>query len=227
MTEIINYDKPVKNLIDKMNDTNWVTHNKVRKTSVTLHASGGNLTHEGILNAWRSRGVSMQFAVNGQGLVAQYIVVDEVAWALMDNIVGNQTSIQIEMANQTLAPKWEFSDPTLKATARLVGWLFVYVIDDHPSRDNVLRHDYWSPVRCPGPHMDEVFDVFVEEVQGWYIFFRNQQKEPTTLTVNTFTPESVEIIKNIQLALGVDVNGRWDHNTDQAVLEFRRKHLRR
>jgi N-acetyl-anhydromuramyl-L-alanine amidase AmpD len=227
VTGTIHYDSEIIDLIDEVDRTGKVTHKQNVKKSVTLHGNAGNLTHEGAISAWRSRGISMHFDIDVVGALAQGVIVNEYAWAVGNN-VGNEESIHIDMANRTLAPHWEFSDATLRAAARLIGWLFVYVIDEHPSRDNILTHDHWLPsAHCPGPFIEAIFDEFLTEVQGWYENFRSEQKTPATFDVRTETPDDVEQIKSIQKIFGIDLTGEWDSDTDQAVLEFRRKHLRR
>lgn len=226
MANSIGYD-PIIDLISKVNDSGHVTHKKFKKKSVTLHGNEANLTHEGALSAWRSRGISMHFDVDILGRIAQGVVANEYAWAVGDN-VGNEESIHIDMANKTLAPKWEFSESTMRSTTRLIGWLFAYIIDDHPSRNNVLTHDHWSDINCPGPYFESIFDSFLTEAQGWYESFRYDQKTPTPkFNVRTDTPEDVKQITAIQEILGIDSTGEWNSETDQAILEFRRKHLRR
>lgn len=226
MVETIKYDLPIRNLIEDVNAAGHVTHKKCKKTSVTLHGNGANLTLEGAVSTWRSRGVSAQFDIDISGNIAQGVVVDEYSWSVGPH-VGNETSIHIDLANRTGSPRFEFTEVTLRAAARLIGWLFVHVIDDHPSRDNVLMHDYWSRVNCPGPFLVSIFDEFLGEIQGWYENYRAEQRVPVTFDQRTETTEVVEQINGIQKLLGIDVTGEWDVETDQAMLEFRRKHLRR
>ena len=87
MTATINYDQPVKNLIDELSATGHVTHTAYRKDSVTFHHNAGRLSHEGILNVWKTRPASAHFNVDGKGTVAQFVKPNEYAWA-----TGNRTA---------------------------------------------------------------------------------------------------------------------------------------
>jgi hypothetical protein len=127
MTATINYDRPVKNLIDQLSATGHVTHTKYKKKSVTFHHNGGRLSHEGVLSVWKTRPASAHFDSDAFGRLAQYVEVHEYAWAVA-NTRGNQETISIEMCNSTLGPNWEVADPTWQEAARLAGWLFVHVI---------------------------------------------------------------------------------------------------
>jgi len=121
VTATIAYDKPVKNLIDQLSATGHVTHTKFKKKSVTLHHNAGRLSHEGVLKVWQTRPASAHFDVDAKGAVAQYVAVNEYAWAA-GNLKGNQESIHIENANATLAPGWSVADATWQSSARLAGW---------------------------------------------------------------------------------------------------------
>lgn len=215
----IRYDTKVQDFISALNLTENVTHNSYKKTSVTFHGTG-DFSHEYVLDEWASRKISMHFMVDVAGEIAQYVKADEYAWAV-GNHRGNEESIHIELA----LVSGKVSDTTLKSAARLAGWLFVHVIDDHPARDTVFTHEHWSQVACLGSF--DVYNLFLEEIQGWYIYFRNQQKAPTTFEVVDLSKETIEQIKKIQDIFGMDQTGAWDADMDRIVLEFRRKCLRR
>lgn len=163
----ISYDLPVKDLISGLDATGHVTHTKHRKTMVTLHHNGGVLSHEGVLNVWRDRPASAHFDVDSAGAVAQYVRVDEYAWACGDTL-GNQTSISIEMCNQTGPPNWAVGDATWKSAARLAGWLFAHVIGTRPTSSNLVRHKYWSATDCAGPFIDQVYGQILQLSQQTY-----------------------------------------------------------
>lgn len=170
MTVTIAYDKPVKNLIDELSATGHVTHTAYRKTSVTLHHNGGRLSHEGVLNVWKTRLASAHFDVDSSGAVAQFVKVNEYAWAVGDR-AGNQSTISIEMANATLSPGWTVADATWKGAARLAGWLFFKVIGQRPSKSNLFYHKHWSSTDCAGPYMDKIYDKVLSEAQRAYDSF--------------------------------------------------------
>jgi len=111
VTPTIAYDRTVSNFIDQLSATGHVTHRAYRKTSVTLHHNAARLSHQGVLNVWRTRPASAHFDVDAAGAVAQYVKVNEYAWAV-GNTAGNQSTISIEMANATLAPGWTVTDAT-------------------------------------------------------------------------------------------------------------------
>lgn len=163
----INYDRPVKDLIAGLDATGHVTHSSYRKTMVTLHHNGGILSHEDVLNVWRVRPASAHFDVDSSGAVAQYVRVNDYAWACGD-FLGNQTSISIEMCNKSSAPRWEVGEATWKAAARLAGWLFARVIGTRPTSNTLVRHKYWSATDCAGPFIDQVYPQMLLIAQSTY-----------------------------------------------------------
>ena len=173
----IAYDKPVADFVARLSATGHVTHKAYRKTSVTLHHNGGRLSHQGVLNVWKSRPASAHFDVDASGAVAQYVKVNEYAWAT-GNTSGNQTSISVEMANATVAPSWVVSDTTWKSAARLAGWLFAKVIGVRPSSSNFFYHHHWSSTACAGPYMDKIPGSVLAEAQRAYDTFKASPRVP-------------------------------------------------
>lgn len=171
MTATIAYDRTVSNLIDELSATGHVTHRAYKKKSVTLHHNAGRLSHQGVLNVWKTRPASAHFDVDGAGAVAQYVKVNEYAWAAGDT-KGNQESIHIEMANSELAPTWEVADATWKNAARLTGWLHYKVIGARPTKSTVFYHSHWSATACAGPYMDKIYNKVVAEAQKAYDSFK-------------------------------------------------------
>lgn len=163
----ISYDRPVADYISALSATGHVTHASYKKTSVTLHHNGGINTFDDVLNTWRTRQASAHFDVDGHGNVAQFVKVDEYAWAV-GNTEGNEFSISIEMCDATLGPEWMVSDVTWKAAARLAAWLFAHVIGEAPSSANFFPHHYWSSTDCPGPYIGSLWNVILMEVQNQY-----------------------------------------------------------
>jgi hypothetical protein len=172
----IAYDKPVTDFIAALSATGHVTHTKYKKTSVTFHHNGGNLTHAGVLSVWKTRPASAHFDVDVHGRVAQYVQVQEYAWAV-GNRGGNESSISIEMADKTFAPHWEVDEVTWQEAARLAGWLFAHVIKDTPTKNNVHYHHEWSSTECPGPYMDSIRSQVLAEVQKWYAHFTESETD--------------------------------------------------
>jgi hypothetical protein len=161
----ISYDQPIEDLIDALSATGHVTHESFKKTSVTIHHNGGiNNSHEDVLNTWKTREASAHFDVDVNGAVAQYVKVDEYAWAT-GNTQGNESSISIEMSD---APNWVIADPTWKAAARLAAWLFVHVIGERPSSSNVFPHQHWVATDCPGSWVMSNFPTIIGEMQKQY-----------------------------------------------------------
>lgn len=171
-TATIPYDCPVANFIDELSTTGHVTHTSYRKTSVTLHHNAGRLSHQGVLDVWKVRPASAHFDVDAAGAVAQYVKVNEYAWAV-GNTVGNQSSISIEMANATLAPNWTVGEATWRNGARLAGWLFAEVIGERPSRSNLFYHHHWRSTVCAGPYMDQIYDGVLAATQVAYDHFKD------------------------------------------------------
>jgi hypothetical protein len=171
-TATIPYDHPVADFIDALSATGHVTHKSYMKTSVTLHHNAGRLSHQGMLDLWKVRPASAHFDVDAAGAVAQYVKVNEYAWAVR-NTTGNQRSISIEMANATLAPNWTVGEATWKNATRLAGWLFAEVIGERPSNSNLFYHHHWSSTICAGPHMDRIYDEVLAAVQVAYDRFND------------------------------------------------------
>ncbi|MFJ7074503.1 N-acetylmuramoyl-L-alanine amidase [Streptomyces sp. NPDC098781] len=173
----IPYDRPVVDFIDQLSATGHVTHTSYTKTSVTLHHNAGRLSHQGVLDVWKVRPASAHFDVDADGAVAQYVKVNEYAWAV-GNTVGNQSSISIEMANETLDPNWRVGQATWKNAARLAGWLFAKVIGERPSGSNLFYHHHWSSTLCAGPSMDRIYDEVLAAAQVAYDHFENADPTP-------------------------------------------------
>jgi hypothetical protein len=170
MTATIAYDRPIANYIDALSKTGHVTHVKYKKTSITFHHNGGRLSLAGILEVWKTRPASAHFQSDIAGRIGQYVDVNEYAWAT-GNTQGNISSISIEMANKTTAPKWEVDPATWRSAARLAAWLFVHVIKVAPTRNNVFVHHHWKSTDCAGPYIDRIFKDLLAEVQAWYKIF--------------------------------------------------------
>lgn len=170
----INYDLPVKDLIAGLDATGHVTHTSYKKTSVTIHHNGGRLSHEGVLEVWKTRPASAHFDADSKGAIAQYVRVHEYAWAT-GNTTGNIGSVSVEMCDLTLAPDWVVAEGTWKAAARLAGWLFVHVIEGapRPSSANLHYHHFWKSTDCAGPYMDKVYSQLLAETQRWYDHFKS------------------------------------------------------
>jgi len=163
----INYDLPVKDLIAGLDATGHVTHTQHRKTHVTLHHNGGILSHEGVLSVWQTRPASAHFDVDRPGAVAQYVRVNEYAWATGDT-EGNQRSISIEMSNETGGPNWSVAEATWKSAGRLAGWLFARVIGTRPTEDTLVVHKYWNATDCAGPYIDRVYSQILTIARQTY-----------------------------------------------------------
>lgn len=206
MTATIKYDRTVSNFIDQLSATGHVTHTAYKKTSVTLHHNGGRLSHQGVLNVWKTRPASAHFDVDSSGAVAQYVKVNEYAWAV-GNGEGNRTSISIEMANATLAPGWTVADSTWKGAARLAGWLFFKVIGARPTKSNFFYHHHWSATACAGPYMDKIYAKVLKAAQESYDSFKTEPKPSTPST--PAKKSNVEIAKEV-------IAGKWDNDPTRA-----------
>lgn len=201
----IDYDQPVEDFVDRLSATGHVTHESFTKKSVTIHHNGGNLTHNGILTTWTTRRASAHFDVDSKGKVAQYVKVDEYAWAV-GSTLGNETSISIEMANSTFAPNWEVSETTWKAAARLAAWLFVHEIKARPNASNFLPHRHWSSTDCPGPYIVKNFNAVLVEAQVQYDEFMKGKP------AHTPPPPSKKTV--VEIAHEV-IAGKWGNGPDR------------
>jgi len=166
----IAYDRPVKDLIAGLSATGHVNHQSYTKTMVTIHHNAGVLSHEDVLNAWKTREASAHFDVDRVGGVAQYVDVNEYAWAC-GNTVGNQTSISIEMSNSATGGNWPVAETTWHEAARLAGWLFAHVIGTRPNSSNLVPHHHWYATSCAGPYVDSVFGQLISLAQQAYDSF--------------------------------------------------------
>lgn len=206
MTNTIPYDQHVTNLIDELSATGHVSHRSYTKKSVTFHHNGGKLSHQGVLAVWKYRPASAHFDSDAKGAIAQYVKVNEYAWAVA-NTRGNQETISIEMCNATLSPHWEVAEVTWRSAARLAGWLFAHVIKARPTKDNVFFHHHWYQTSCAGPYMDSVYNQLLKAVQDAYHHF--------TATV---VPQSLQ---GFQSLLEVPTTGKWDEVTEHRALLMR------
>lgn len=163
----IAYDRPVKDLIAGLDATGHVTHAAYRKTSVTFHHNGGRLSHEGCLEVWKTRPASAHFDVDGVGDIAQYVRLNEYAWAC-GNTEGNKSSVHIELANATLAPDYVVADATWQSGARLAGWIFARAFGFAPTRESIHVHHDWKSTVCAGPFIDRIREQLFQAVLAAY-----------------------------------------------------------
>lgn len=182
----ISYDKTVEDFVARLSATGHVTHSSHKKTSVTLHHNGGvNLTHQDILNIWKTREASAHFDSDIHGSLAQYVNVNEYAWAV-GNQAGNSSSISIEMANSKGSPSWEVASATWQSAARLAGWLFFHVIGARPSSSNFFVHSHWSATDCAGPYIKKIWSQVLSAAQEAYDDFHGGK--PASGGGSTTTP---------------------------------------
>lgn len=212
MAMVINYDLSMKNYIDELDKTKHVTHKSFRKTSVTLHHNAGRLSHDGVLNVWKVRPASAHFNIDGQGTAAQFVRVNEYAWAT-GNTEGNRSTISIEMANSAVGGNWPVATITWQRAARLAGWLFSKVIGQAPSKSNFHYHSHWSSTACAGPYMDSIYSKVLAEAQKWYKYYEGgTATKPSSST--TSKPVASARKSNTQIASEVWA-GKWGTGQDR------------
>jgi len=202
----IAYDRSVKNFIPELSATGHVTHSSFKKTSVTLHHNGGRNTFESLLSVWKTRPASAHFDVDAAGNVAQFVDVHEYAWAV-GNTAGNESSISIEMCDETGAPGWVVSDTTLNSATRLAGWLFAHVVGARPTAANFFPHKHWSATDCPGPYVSGKWATLLAETQKAYDSFAG---------THVVSPPSTNHETNAQVAAEV-IAGKWGNNPGRAA----------
>jgi N-acetylmuramoyl-L-alanine amidase len=207
----IAYDRPVKDLIAQLDATGHVTHTAYRKTSVTLHHNGGRLSHEGVLNVWRTREASAHFDSDAVGAIAEFVKVNEYAWAA-GNTQGNMSSIHIEMANSTIAPNWGVAEVTWQSAARLAGWLFAKVIGVRPSPANFFVHSHWYSTECAGPFIRSVWNSVMAAAQAAYDYFKGTHPNPLKPE-----PRSPAKVKGVQLVVRDVVTGVFNKDLGDIV----------
>lgn len=208
---VANYDKGVKNLIGGLNATGHVTHTKFRKDIVTVHHNGGRLSHEGVLNVWKTRPASAHFDVDAAGNVAQYVEMNEYAWAC-GNTEGNQRSISIEMCNSATSGNWPVSETTWRSAARLAGWIHAKVFGFRPTAASIVPHHHWKATTCAGPYMDGQFNNFIAVAQQAFDFFKGGGGGGSTPPAPPAPPARKT---NVQLAEEV-LAGKWGNNPERA-----------
>lgn len=207
---VANYDKGVKNLIAGLNATGHVTHTQHRKDMVTVHHNGGRLSHEGVLNVWKTRPASAHFDVDAAGNVAQYVEMNEYAWAC-GNTGGNQRSISIEMCNSATSGDWPVSETTWRSAARLAGWIFAKVIGVRPSSANLVPHHHWKATTCAGPYMDAHFSAFISVAQQAFDFFKGGGGGGTPPAPPSSGGKSISQVADEVIA------GKWGNNPERAA----------
>lgn len=205
----IAYDRPVVDMVAALSATGHYTDTKAKKTSVTIHHNAGINTFQQILDGWKTQQSSAHFDVDAWGNVAQYVEVDEYAWAVGDH-EGNVTSISIEQCNSAVGGQWPVSETTWKASARLAAWLFVHEVEARPSSSNLFPHHHWSATECPGPYMDSIWATYLAEVQTQYDLFVGGTNTPPPPVTSKLTVDG-ELGKNTitkwQQVMGTPVDG--------------------
>jgi len=177
----INYDRPIKNLIDQLSATGHVTHTASTKHTVTLHHNGDpnkSCSHEDVLNTWKTREASAHFDVDVNGAIAQYVQVNEIAWA-DGNWNGNVSDISIEMADMNSS--FVIAPATWLNAARLAAWLFANVIHVRPDTSNVFPHQHWTSTDCPGPWVMNNWNTILGEIQKQYDAMIGHPPPPTSV----------------------------------------------
>ena len=237
----INYDRSVADFIDRLSATGhrgesgYPADKTFKKTSVTFHHNGGlNVSHEGVLETWTEREASAHFDVDSSGNVAQYVKVDEYAWAV-GNTVGNQSTISIEQADVSDAPNWEVAEATWKSACRLAAWLFVHVIGDAPSSFNIFPHQHWSSTDCPGPWVMGNFGKYITEVQSQYAILKGSSPSPSPTPSPASNSDRIaedgelgpETIRRWQEIMGTPVDGVISTPYSNLVAEVQRQLNRR
>lgn len=206
---VANYDKGVRNLIAGLNATGHVTHTQHRKDKITIHHNGGRLSHDGVLNVWKTRPASAHFNVDGLGTVAQYVEMNEYAWST-GTTNGNQRSISIEMCNAATGGDWPVSELTWRSAARLAGWICAKVIGIRPSSSVIVRHKDWKPTVCAGPYMDRMLNEFISVAAQAYDFFKGGGSTPPTPVPPSPGGKPVSQIADEVIA------GNWGNNPERA-----------
>lgn len=219
---IIKYDKPVADYIAGLNATGHVTHRKFKKKSVTIHHNAGRLSHQGVLDVWKTRPASAHFDVDANGAVAQYVDVNEFAWAT-GNSTGNQESISIEMCNSGVGGNWPVSETTWKAAARLAGFLFATIIDGtpRPSSSNFHGHSFWNATGCPGPYMQSVWPQMLAEAQKAYDSFKKNASPAPPAAAKPVVAKPVAAVKpatkSVTAIVKEVIEGKWGAGNDRRI----------
>jgi hypothetical protein len=205
---VATYDKGVKNLIAGLNATKHVTHTKHRKTKITVHHNAGRLSHEGVLEVWKTRPASAHFDSDAYGAIAQYVEMNEYAWST-GSTNGNRESISIELCNSAIGGDWPVSDVTWRSGARLAGWICAKVIGERPSNSNiVVPHSFWKATACPGPYMTRLLPEFIRVAQQAYDFFQGGGSSPP--------PPPAPGGKSLSQLADEVIAGHWGNNPQRA-----------
>jgi hypothetical protein len=234
----INYDRPIADYVDRLSATGhrgesgYPADKTFKKTSVTFHHNDGTQSFDGVLQTWTERQASAHFDVDVHGNVAQFVKVDEYAWAV-GNTEGNQSSISIEQAD--LNESYEIAEVTWKAACRLAAWLFVHVIGEAPSSANIFPHQHWSSTDCPGPWVMSHFGMYISEVQAQYAILKGGSPSPSPTPSPASNNEDLvedgelgpKTISRWQEVMGTPVDGVISVPSSMLVAEVQRQLNRR
>lgn len=203
----INYDLPVLDFIGQLDRTEHVTHIAYRKDVVTLHHNGGRLTHDGVMSTWTSREASAHFNIDAAGTAAQFVRLNEYAWAT-GSTEGNRRSISIEMANETVGPEWRVGEYTWRYAARLAAWIHANVFGWRPSRESLVVHHHWSNTACAGPYIDKMFDRILEATINYYNEFTAGHGGPSVPPPSSGDKSIEDVAREV-------IAGSWGNGLDR------------
>ena len=160
-SKLIDYTKISPNSTNPRKD-------KIRK--ITIHHVAGNLTVEQIGNifASKSRNASSNYGIDSNGRVGMYVEEKNRAWT-SSNANNDNQAITIEVANNTLGPKWTVSDKALSKLVELCVDIckrngIKELVDTGDAKGNLTRHNMFAATLCPGPYLQGKFPYIVKEV---------------------------------------------------------------
>lgn len=148
--------------------------------SITIHHMMVHDTDNGgaclaCINIWRTREASSHYCIDKK-VVVQTVYDNAEAWGNA-NTKGNQESVIVEHANESMAPNYEIDEETLKTSAEVVAGLHIIHGLGRPwskfaftraALGTVKTHQSWYNTACPGPYFKKNWDRYMKMVQAAY-----------------------------------------------------------
>ena len=135
---------------------------------ITIHHMAGNLTLETVGNVFANRKVSANYAVSSSGKIGMYVEEHNRSWAT-SNPKNDHKMINIEVANDGVAPDWHVSDIAIEKTIELCVDIckrnsitsLNYTGD---AKGNLTRHNMFKATTCPGAYLQSKFPYIADQV---------------------------------------------------------------
>lgn len=140
--------------------------NTIKK--ITIHHMAGKLSVEQCGEVFQKREASTNYGIGTDGRVGMYVEEKDRAWATA-NPENDHQAINIELANDSLAPDWHVSDKVIAKCILLCADIckrngiekLNYTGD---KSGNLTMHKWFMATACPGPYLEKKFKYIADEV---------------------------------------------------------------